>query len=319
MASPISFASFNVYNFQEPGARVFRARVTQALYDTKRDWTREKIIQLDADVIVFQELWARSCLEDVFSDPALSNYTLHTIAPTWYSTSVAAAVRAPWGVASKRVIKNFPFQTLTRVDQGDGEDDDVTVNINRFSRSVLRLRLRHPSNRTPDITVFGAHLKSKLPSRPSAIPSRHRDTIGSAISTIRRTAEAAALRWMLTNHMRGGPTPTVVLGDLNDDPRSNTLGILTESPNMSRAATGGDTALYSALQLQQLRSFRDVYYTHEFRRRRDALDHILVSEEFFEGSDEQVWSLGDTRLWVDHIDDEDTHTSDHGLIKASFR
>ena len=66
-------------------------------------------------------------------------------------------------------------------------------------------------------------------------------------------------------------------------------------------------------------TFRDVYYTHEFRRRRDALDHILVSEEFFEGSNEQIWSLSDTRLWVDHIDDNETHTSDHGLIRASFR
>ena len=82
MGSPVSFASFNVYNFQEPGGRVFRSRVTQALYDAKRDWTREKIIQLDADVIVFQKLWARGCLEHTFSDPALRTYTLHTIALT---------------------------------------------------------------------------------------------------------------------------------------------------------------------------------------------------------------------------------------------
>ena len=321
MPSPVSFASFNLENFQVAGLRARgRAPVSRAAYEGKMNWTRAVVQDLDADVIVFQELWSRSCLEDVFDHPTLADYTVHTIKPTWYSIAVAAAVRRPWRVASKRVIKKFPFETLTHIDQGDGEDYDVNVSIDRFSRSILRLRLEHPNRRsTPDVTVFGAHLKSKLPARQSRIPRAHRQTVGSAISTIRRTAEAAALRWILNNHMRSGVTPTVVLGDLNDEPRSNTLGILTENPNMSRDATGGSTALYSVLQLEQLRSFRDVYYTHEYRGRRDALDHILVSEEFFEGSDREIWALRDTRLWVDHIDDGKKNTSDHGIIRAEFR
>ena len=60
-------------------------------------------------------------------------------------------------------------------------------------------------------------------------------------STIRRTAETAALRMVLTDHLSSDNKSTVVICDLNDDPDSNTLTIITEQPNMPKNATGGRT------------------------------------------------------------------------------
>ena len=101
MAGDISFASFNLYNLQEPGGRVHRAVMTQALYDKKLAWTQTMLVEVDADIVVFQELWAKRCLEDVFSHPDLSGYTLIYICDppkdTWYNIAVAVAVRTPWG------------------------------------------------------------------------------------------------------------------------------------------------------------------------------------------------------------------------------
>ena len=207
---------------------------------------------------------------------------------------------------------------LTKADYADGEDDEVEVKIERFSRTVLKLTLAHPSPSVPDVTAFVAHLKAKLPTRVRGVPSKHKPALGTAISAIRRTAEAAAIRVMLTEQMKSGHVPTALLGDLNDDPRSNALAILSEQPGLSRRSRGSDTGLYSALSLQQLQSLRDVYYTHEYNGVRDTLDHILVSEEFYENSNRAKWSFREAKILNDSIDDESKATSDHGVISAHF-
>ncbi len=321
MPAPISLASFNLYNFQAAGKRTRgSSTVSDEDYVLQRDWTVHKLRELNADVLAIQELWSRSCLDDVLSHPGLENYTAHYIKDEWYDIANALVVREPWSIAgSIEVIKDFPFDQLVKVDEGDGEDDEVTVNITRFSRSVIKATLQHENDNTPDVTVFACHLKSKLPASTSSIAAPHRKAVGSALSTIRRTAEATALRMMLVDHMAGQGTPTVVLGDLNDDPLSNTLDILSDQPRMTRRSRGGDKSLYSALFLEQLRSFRDVFYTHEYSNHRGVLDHVLVSEEFFEHSTDSVWELDEVQILNDHIDDKRQYTSDHGIIKASFR
>ena len=316
----ISIASFNLFNLQEAGGRVYRHVVTKAEYDAKIAWTAWMLQELDADVIAFQELWKASCLTDAFNAAGSSQqYKLVFIKPSWRDMAVAMAVRRPWQLQSRRAIKKFPYSSLQKTDVGDGKDDEIEVRIDRFARAVLKVKICHSEDtEVPQISVFGAHFKSKLPTNVDIGPEIQRDTIGAAISTIRRTAEAAGLRWILTNAMKKTGTPVVVLGDLNDDPRSNTLSILTQQPSLSPSATGGDNALYSTLQMHQLNSFRDVFYTHEYNRLRDTLDHVLVSEQFFAGSPDHHWSLSDVRIWNDFIDDDRSDTTDHGVIRASF-
>ena len=316
----ISVAPFNLYNLQAAGSMV-RGRVVEgAEYAAKIEWTAWMSRELDADVIAFQELWQASCLADAFETAQMSDdYELVFVRPSWRSIAVAAAVRRPWRVEKRRAIKKLPYPNLHKADLDDGEDDEIEVRIDRFSRAVLDLTVGHAEEpEVPPIRVFAAHLKSKLKTDVDTGPNAHRGTVGVAISTIRRTAEAAGLRWTLTNVMKGTGTPVVVAGDLNDDPRSSTLAILTQQPSLSPSARGGDNTLYSTLQMQQLSSFRDVFYTHEYNRLRDALDHVLVSEEFFAGSPDHYWSLRDVRIWNDFIDDERKDTSDHGVVKASF-
>ena len=72
--------------------------------------------------------------------------------------------------------------------------------------------------------------------------------IGAAISTIRRTAEATALRVLLTEVMKGTETPVIVLGDVNDGQHSNTVNILTEQPRylVGESRRCGHRALHGA-------------------------------------------------------------------------
>ena len=313
MPADISFASFNLYNFQKAGEATYRNNiVSSAEYNAKRKWIAAKIKDIDADVIACQELWNKECLDEALSD--LPQYKAHYIGDTWYNTAVAIIVKQPWEVINKTVIKHLPFTEMIKAETDDGEDDEVSVSINKFSRSVLKLTIENSIEpNTPAIKVFGCHLKSKLPTT-----SQNPD-FGSALSTIRRTAEANGLRMLLDKEMEGEQTPTVVLGDLNDDPLSNTLSLITKQPTMTKRSRGSDKALYNALFLEQLKSFRDVFYTHRHNNHLGVLDHVLVSEEFFEHSTDAIWEHKRTQIWNDHVEDDKGITTDHGIIKASFK
>ena len=127
---------------------------------------------------------------------------------------------------------------VDRAGSNQDQDDDIEVLISDFSRTIIQATIEnkdHPE--LPTIEVFAAHLKSKLPTRldreerENPATKGHGQALGAALSTIRRTAEAAALRIILNDVMRDTDTPVVVVGDFNDSPNSNTLAILTEQPS----------------------------------------------------------------------------------------
>jgi endonuclease/exonuclease/phosphatase family metal-dependent hydrolase len=124
--------------------------------------------------------------------------------------------------------------------------------------------------------------------------------------------------------MKGTNTPVMVMGDLNDAQHSNTLNILTGQPNylLSGLSEGGsDVDLYSVGTLQEYRSHRDVYYTHVFNKTRESLDHILVSQEFYDNSRNRIWAFKGMEIANDHLNSDDhkeNGSSDHGIVRATF-
>ncbi len=70
----LSFATFNLYNLQVPGGITYdddkpAFPVTEegrAEYRRRIEWTAEQLVRLDAEVIGFQELWAKQALVDAF-------------------------------------------------------------------------------------------------------------------------------------------------------------------------------------------------------------------------------------------------------------
>ncbi|PZO09928.1 MAG: nuclease [Leptolyngbya foveolarum] len=329
-AKNISFATFNLYNLQLPEVEWHKKVYSQAEYAEKIKWSAATLIRLDADVIAFQELWSKQCLVDLFEAAGLEkDYTLCFIKDEWYNIAVAAAVRKPWQVIERKNHKDFPSNiNLSKPRSSDGEDDELNITIDRFSRTVLQLSINHEDAQAklPTIEVLITHLKSKLPTvlgTKSKALKAHQEAIGSALSTIRRTSEAAALRVLLTTLMKGTDQPVVVLGDLNDGVLSNTLSIITQQPpsrmyESSRVGNRNDAGLYTASLLQQMRSLKDAYYTHEFKGIQEVIDHVLVSEQFYDHSDRRVWSFREMRVWNDYLEDDDNSSSDHGVVSTYF-
>ena len=247
----ISFASFNLYNLQVPNkpTHTGTATFTEETYEKRLKWASAILHQLDADVIAFQELWSAQALRNLFDGAGLADaYELHLIGDSWYDIAVAAAVRKPWQATGKDLHKSFPeeFRLVKRAhgDEGaqrDRTDDDIDVQIQFFSRTVMELTLaRDGVDDLPALHVLCAHLKSKLPTNLDPVEAQidalkpHRAALGAALSTIRRTAEAAALRMILTRLTKSTDRAVALIGDLNDGAHSNRIAILSAQPRFRR-------------------------------------------------------------------------------------
>lgn len=332
----LSFATCNLFNTNEPGLQMYQNTTgwTQEQYDLKIEWLGRAIATMNADVWGFQELWHRKSLTNVFKKAKLSTKFDILAPPSHQGGKIicAGAVRKGLLASEPEWIVDFPEKFVLLGSGDDPQTAEISVSLSSFSRPVLHFRIKPHAN-SKEVSVYVAHLKSKMPAQVHREPwfksdkdfyKRHQEGIGAALSTIRRTAEAAALRMLLTEAMKENDDPVVVLGDLNDDKRSNTLNIVTGQPNylLSGLTQGGsDVDLYSAGTLQEYRSERDVYYTHVHQNSRESLDHILVSQEFYDNSRKRVWAFLGTEVMNDHLNREDhkeTGTTDHGIVKATF-
>lgn len=325
----------NLYNINLPGLRIYSDSDgwDDDAYRQKLDWNRHMILKNEADVWGFQELWHTEALQDVFDHSDLDEYEL--LVPEGHSGQrivCAGAVRKDILVSEPDWIENFPEKFILESGGDDPQTSDISVQVNSFSRPVLHFQVQ-PRSQSAPISVYVAHFKSKAPTKiyregwyrdDNEYYKQHSEALGYAISTIRRTAEATALRMILTEQMKNTDDPVVVLGDLNDGERSNTLNILTGQPNyiLSGLQMGGsDVDMYAVSRLQHYRSARDVYYTHIHQNLRESLDHILVSQEFYDNSRKRLWAFKGMDVTNDHLN-WDNHkqdgSSDHGVIRAQF-
>lgn len=329
----VSFATCNLFNLNEPGLPIYRDSDGWPLdqYELKVDWLSQTLRSLNADIWGFQELWHEQSLQNILESSGLSE-THTALVPSDHSGQrivCAAAVRSDILVGEPEWIEIFPDDFYLNSGGDDNQTSDISVQIDSFSRPVLHFEVKPRSN-GKRVHVYVCHFKSKGPTKiyheswyNKGTHSKHSEGLGSAISTIRRTAEAAALRMILVNQTKDTDTPVVVMGDINDSQQSNTLNILTGQPTYLSGLSkgGGDADLYSVGTLQEYRSRRDVYYTHVFQNVRESLDHILVSQEFYDNSKKRMWAFKGATINNDHLntkDHKEDGTTDHGIVKATF-
>jgi endonuclease/exonuclease/phosphatase family metal-dependent hydrolase len=332
----LSIATFNLYNLNRPGVPVYTDADgwTQAEYDLKIAWTARQLKILPSDVFGFQELWHAQALADGLAASGLAADYDTLVPPDADGSKIVCAAIVRKGLLSSTPewISGFPPKFKLQSSGDDAQTPQIGVTIAGFSRPVLHFTIK-PRASEPDIHVYVCHFKSKAPTKvfkeawfkaDKPTYAKHAASLGAALSTIRRTAEAAALRFLLTEQMKDNDTPVIVLGDINDGQHSNTANILTGQPRylVGDSVGGGDVALYTAQTLQEYRDTRDVYYTHVFQDLRESLDHILVSEQLYDNSKKRLWLFDGLAINNDHLN-FDQHkeggTNDHGIIRAEFK
>lgn len=337
----ISFATFNLYNLNLPGHPIYSNKdgLSENEYAVKVKWIAGQLRLLDADVVGFQECWNAEALTQCFAEAGLvEDYDIVARTTDPEGIQVAMAVRKGLKRGEPEWIETFPedcrFENLREIRDAR---ESVTVTISRFSRPPLRVEIqpRGRNPRPPRVTVYVAHLKSKGPSALSfrapkpPVLEAHASIAQSVVSHVRRLVEAGALRGILDDEMKGNAEPYVLMGDLNDGSLATSTEVLTGQPGYrfiekSRAGSKSDRGLYTVEKLQQLRSFRHVYYTHVYQQNMESLDHILVSDAFYDHSIARKWSFNEMLVYHDHLAIEDPRertrigANDHGIIRAQF-
>lgn len=243
-----SVATFNLFNLQDAGKEMYHgAAWTEDQFKNKAWWTAWQLETLNPDVVGLQELWSKTALEKVLaagSDELKDRYDVLAKPATGKKIVCGALVRKGLLAGEPRWEERFPdaVKLQSTEDANDPQAPRINVTINKFSRPVLNFQVKLRDDE-PATEVYVVHLKSKLPTAVNAenwfaadpdLYKPHQTALGAALSTIRRTAEATAVRVMLTSVMKETATPVIVLGDINDGQTSNTANILTEQPPVPR-------------------------------------------------------------------------------------
>ena len=302
---------------------------TPAQYQRKVGWTAEQLRTHPATLIGFQEVWSEGALQDVFTSAGLADQYQLVCHESCDDMNVACAVHRDWEVLSVDWISAFPPELIWR---SDDTRYAINVNIDHFSRPILRLRLRGPDART--LTLFNAHLKSRRPISPNndsyygAGPD-HWPDIGRALSGMRRLAEAAVLRVLINRQLAQSSDAVIFCGDCNDRHPGGVLDALKGDARFRRSANNrsgrrADWGLYHLLdldaQLQKnsnIKSEKD-YITFFGDDELLALDHLLFSWHFHARAADSRWHLQDWTISSQHLGHSKPHVSDHAMVIAHF-
>lgn len=351
------FATINLLNLHLWNGHTYSNKTTafkdEEAYKRRIAWLADRLLWLEADVIAFQELWSVAALNDLFARAGLTDQfeLIAKDAPGLGQPQVALAVRRGWQIGEAQWIDLFPDTFKFRgFREKYGAKEAISISIDKFSRPVLQVTIQPPGDRpkAPPVNVLVAHLKSKAPSDLVKIEGssdentalhHHATVTKKTVAHVRRMMEAGALRVLLDQIMKSEESealsPTVVIGDLNDDTHAVSTELLSGEPtyNVAVSSTAGrqsDKGLYSCETLQQYRSQRHVYYTYSYKNNLSTLDHIMVSEEFYDHSKKRQWSFVEMEVVNDHLAYADESKSekqrlmdatgavDHGLVRAKF-
>jgi endonuclease/exonuclease/phosphatase family metal-dependent hydrolase len=315
--------TFNLFNLALAGERYYNRSYQKDAYEKKVQWLAAQLTRMHADIVGFQEVFHIAALQEVLAATGLYDRASVSVSErNGEGPAVALASRFP--ILDHDIIPEFPKAAQL-------EFDDVAVPIYKFSRPVLKVRLRLRDGL--DVIVFVVHLKSKRPKiREDVNPHDPRERAkGHARSLMIRAAETTALRYLLLDSLEGTDLPVIVLGDFNDDGQAVTSKILVGSEPwrnlpLKEKQRLWDVHLYNVKDIQARQSYRDVYYTHLHNGHYDSLDHILVSQEFVRQNPKRLGYVEYVKIYNDHLIDETLSDdrppkweSDHGLVTATIQ
>jgi predicted extracellular nuclease len=321
--SYFKLGSFNLLNLQWPGERYYNRKYQKDEFERKVLWQSNQLNRMNADIIGFQEVFSLQALQRVLdASGGYQGASVEMGQRNGEGPAVAIASRFP--ITEIASVIDFPKEAVLDV-------DDMVIPLYRFSRPVLRARLK--INQELEALVFVVHLKSKRPKiRDGANPHDPReDSKGKARSLMIRAAESTALRHLLLDALQGTQLPVIIMGDFNDDGGAVTSDILGGTQPWRKLSRKDkqrlwDVYLYNVKDIQARQSYRDVYYTHLHNGHYDSLDHILVSEEFVRQNPRRLGYVEYVKVFNDHLIDETLSDdripfweSDHGQVTATIQ
>ena len=128
MLKSFSVASFNLYNLNEPGMKMYdQDGWTDEEYEKKIVWVSTQIRRVTADVIGFQELWHKKSLENVLERSGLADKYDAVVPATANGKKIvcAALVKKGMLIGAPNWIKDFPKGLRLESEGGDPQTPEI--------------------------------------------------------------------------------------------------------------------------------------------------------------------------------------------------
>jgi endonuclease/exonuclease/phosphatase family metal-dependent hydrolase len=323
VSNSFKVGTFNVLNLVLPEVPYYGTRVyKQEIYQKKLKWIGYQLDAMQADIVGFQEVFHEEALKQAIEHSSyLKKATILIAGASGDKPSVGLASLHP--IIYHEVIEDFPI-TL--------DIDGLEIPIQKFSRPVLKAHIQLPQGLV--LTFLVAHLKSKRPTFPEGIHPENANMLerakGEARSSIRRLMEALALRSIILEEVENNQHPLIIVGDLNDNDLAVSTQLVSGEPpfrNMPQDVKQRiwDNVLYHTKAIQARKSYQDFYYTHIHNGHHEALDHIMVSQEWVSENPKSIGRVAYVRILNDHLIDETLSEekvpewqSDHAQVVASI-
>src|SRR5919199_2126185 len=278
--------TWNVENLFRPPLGAAEEDVER--YERKLGLLAGVIGELSPDAVALQEVGGEEPLQDL--QEALGDaYPNRTVSTFPDGRGIRVAFLSELAIEVSTDLVDLPAGPALGVHELSATGEPRL--ISRMGRGALRIRVAKE-----DLTVdlITAHLKSKLLTFPGGrfFPESEEERAQVAgLALERRTAEAVTVRMRANELLEGNDrTHLLVLGDFNDVPEAQTSLILNGPPGNEIGTEafhtpdeGDDARLFNlAPRIPQTRR-----YSRIERGRKELLDQILASEEFFPVEDGQ--------------------------------
>ena len=311
----LSIANFNVQNLVSPNVAYYGSSAyTQTTYDTKLDWCAQQLQRMNADIVIFQEVFHTEALQDLCSRSKI------------YADAEILSPHTGENEPRVALVSQYPIDHFSSY--VDVPKECQTPEYKKFRRPPLRATITVSNDIS--LNIFALHLKSKRPEFLAGEDSS--DLILHAKATARslqmRAMEAIAIRHLVLEHNQ---IPTMIIGDLNDSAQSVTTGILMGPKPLWSAPEDTRThfwknRFFCASDQMIRRSSQDVAFTYIHDGHYQTIDQVLLSDHFHFKNPNSIGKLVYLQFFNDHLIDRSVGriprppgASDHGQIVAHLQ
>ncbi len=308
----LTFATANLFNFVAPPDAFydFENIYEAEAWTEKCRWTKEKLVELNADIVGLQEVFSIEAAKSMMADIGYNHFAVvdapHVEDDYIYSKPVVA------------VASRYPILQSSAVTARDSIMSNYPIPFSGFNRQPLLAHIKVPE--IGEVAVYVCHLKSQRATE--GFDKEHENQfVGRWLSSQQRGWEALLLRLSMEKEYHSNPVPTVLMGDMNQSLNSDITSLLVQQPSSDEAVlTLKDSwDIFVGNNSEPARSA-----THYHFSKGNVLDYILMSQEFQPNSQ---YSLAEVTKYqtldqhlVNPIFEFDKQASDHAFVavQATF-
>ncbi len=321
----IKLGTFNLFQFVEPPYSWYKKKdkFTQEQWFEKTTWIKNQIIEMDCDIIGFQEVFSKNSLKNILKELGFNYFKTVDFAKknrnVYVSTTVAIASKYPISniqkvKAHKPSIKKHNFE-----------------GIFNFSRIPIKATITLPNNQ--ELLVYVCHLKSNRLNEFEYLFSQHHSLeykqklVSKALertsssSLKQRLCEASSLFFDIE---KSKDKPAVLMCDLNDKEFSLTIEALSNHKYYD-AESEENAVLYDASYQYKAEIYNPHPEAKEPKRKSTSyflakgyvLDYIFISNDFDKENENKIAEVTNYRVLDEHLQenkDGSLLTSDHAQV-----